>query len=1064
MHRKALLVVLCLVSLTVLVFASPLASVLFAVALVTLRYTLRRRRPGTLRRAGLMLVVGTTLAASVAALAVPVYRNRPSPLLVPVDNGSVASSGGVSAQAAGSKSGSFEALGFVVSDDDKAAQAVDGNVGRLSTLAATGLSLGRNAGSLDVLTGSDAAQRAHLNGARGLIVLSNYAQNGFDGARVKAVLKSATARRRILSAVSVAVARGSYDGVVLDFERLDGSLRQPLLSFVGQLRRTLGAARLVVAVPASEDPFDPDLQAFDLAGLAAVADRILLMAYDQHEGSSGPGPVAGLDWVQRVLAVDSSIPPPQLLLGVPSYGYSWPKGSSPVDITVAQGRQLAATAGARVSFDKTAQEVHVVQADGGQAWYDDARSVRAHVMLARRLKLAGVGIWRLGGGDPIDAAQLGGLVERQAPRAVAGREVQRVKAAGLVALTFDDGPDPTWTPAVLAVLRKYDVPATFFVVGTQAQSHPDLVRQEIRDGDVVGNHTYSHLDVSKQSAWRARAEVEGGALVIEGITGRRPLLFRSPFGAGELSDKSSSNKDAQAEQLGFHAVNWTADTLDWKRPGISSIVEAVDSQASDRTVVLMHDGGGDRSQTLAALPTIIQDLRARGYQFTTVDAFDGTIASPYAHRSGFSSHLRGLAIVAGFRLDMALRKVALALLLLLAGVAGLRLLISAPLALAHHRAERKATARSNPTSPGTSPAALPTISVLVPAHNEAAVIDRTIESLLALTPAPLEIIVIDDGSTDGTAAIASRYPVRVLRQTQAGKAHALNRGLTEASGDVILTMDADTIVATDLLRHMLSHFNEPTVVAVAGNVKVGNRKGLLPRLQALEYIVSLNLDRRAQAFMGTITVVPGAAGAFRRSALNAIGGYPTDTLVEDADLTMALLRAGGKIRYESKAIAYTEAPQTFTDVLRQRRRWAYGTVQVAAKHRTALTDGRSGRAGIVALPWLVLSQVLIPALGPLVDLYLLYLWLIGNGQQALIMLALAIVLDIVVAGVALALDREDPRLLAWVPLMRFVWRPLQLWTATASAARWLNGTTHSWGRLKRYGTVKINTTTAATAT
>ena len=1051
MHRKAVLLVLCVVSLLVFAIASPLASVLFAVALLTVRYALTRRRRGTVRRAGLMLVAGTALAASVAALAVPVFRDRPSPLLVPVDNGGAAPASGVASSVTGLKAGGFEALGFVVSDDDKAAQAVDSNVGRLSTLAATGLSLGSHPGSLDVLTGSDAAQRAHLNGARGLIVLSNYVSNGFDGARVRAVLDSATARRRLLSAVSLAVARGSYDGVVLDFEQLDGSLRQPLLSFVGQLRRTLGGQRLVVAVPASEDPQDPDLQAFDLAGLASVADRILLMAYDQHEGSSGPGPVAGLDWVKRVLAVATNIPRTQLLLGVPSYGYSWPKSSSPADITVAQGRQLAARPGATVSFDQTAQETHVVQADGGQAWFDDARSVRARVMLARHLKLAGVGIWHLGGGDPIDAAQLGGAVERQAPRSVAGRDVERVKATGLVALTFDDGPDPTWTPAVLSTLRKYDVPATFFVVGTQAQSHPDLVREEIRDGDVVGNHTYSHLDVSKQSSWRARAEIEGGALVIEGITGRWPLLFRSPFGAGELSDTSSGNKDGQAENMGFHAVNWTADTQDWKRPGVNAIVAAVDSQASERTVILMHDGGGDRSQTLAALPTIIQSLRARGYQFTTVDAFDDTIASPYAHRSSWSSDLRGLAIVAGFRLDMALRKVALALLLLLAGVAGFRLLVSTPLALAHHRRERKARRRSEPVAS----AALPTISVLVPAHNEAAVIDRTIESLLALRPAPLEIIVIDDGSSDGTAAIASRYPVRVLHQAQAGKAHAFNRGIAEASGEVILAMDADTIVAADLLRHLLPHFCEPTVVAVAGNVKVGNRKGLLPRLQALEYIVSLNLDRRAQAVMGTITVVPGAAGAFRRSALDAIGGYPTDTLVEDADLTMALLRTGGKIRYESRAIAYTEAPQTFKDVLRQRRRWAYGTVQVAAKHRTAVTDGRSGRAGNVALPWLVLSQVLIPTLGPLVDVFLLYLWLVGNGEQALVMLGLAVTLDIVVAGVALALDREDPRLLAWVPLMRFVWRPLQLWTATASAARWLNGSTLAWGRLQRYRTVKI---------
>jgi cellulose synthase/poly-beta-1,6-N-acetylglucosamine synthase-like glycosyltransferase len=255
------------------------------------------------------------------------------------------------------------------------------------------------------------------------------------------------------------------------------------------------------------------------------------------------------------------------------------------------------------------------------------------------------------------------------------------------------------------------------------------------------------------------------------------------------------------------------------------------------------------------------------------------------------------------------------------------------------------------------------------------------------------------------------------------------------------------------LEEVTAHFADPAVGAVAANVKVGNRQRFLSRLQALEYIVSLNLDRRAQHVLRCITVVPGAAGAFRRSALQSVGGYPDRTLVEDADLTVKLLRAGWRIEYEPHAVARTEAPQRAADVLKQRRRWSFGTVQVTAAHRKALFRRSAGRTGWLALPWLLVSQVVGPAFAPVVDVYLVVLTLSGHRVQAGIMLGLALGIDVLTSALALRLDREDWRLLGWTPALRLVWRPLQLWAALQACRAWLAGESMRWRRVTRHNSV-----------
>jgi cellulose synthase/poly-beta-1,6-N-acetylglucosamine synthase-like glycosyltransferase len=228
---------------------------------------------------------------------------------------------------------------------------------------------------------------------------------------------------------------------------------------------------------------------------------------------------------------------------------------------------------------------------------------------------------------------------------------------------------------------------------------------------------------------------------------------------------------------------------------------------------------------------------------------------------------------------------------------------------------------------------------------------------------------------------------------------------------------------------------------------------MLGRLQAIEYIASLNLDRRAQAALNVIAVVPGAAGAFRRAAVLDVGGYPSDTLVEDMDLTVTLLRKGWKIPYEAKAVAYTEAPERTRDVIRQRRRWSFGTLQVVVKHADALLDPRSGRVGLLGLPWLLTCQVLLPLTGPLIDLYLFYMLLTGHFVSAAVVASAAVVIDVLVIALGILMDGERKRYVLLAPLMRVVWRPLQLVSVVLSVHRWVHGGSDSWRRVPRYNSV-----------
>ena len=620
---------------------------------------------------------------------------------------------------------------------------------------------------------------------------------------------------------------------------------------------------------------------------------------------------------------------------------------------------------------------------------------------------------------------------------------------GRVALSFDDGPDPEWTPEILAVLARYRVPATFFLVGGRVAEQPGLVRAEVAAGDEVGIHTFTHDDLATASEWRRGFEFAQTQSVIEGAAGVSTPLLRPPYSseAGALDDLDwTALQDAGSR--GYLVVLTNRDSQDWQRPGVAAIVANVlPTSGTPGLLVMMHDSGGDRSQTVAALGRLIPLLEARGYTFTTVSGAIG-VPSPLAPVDG-AARWRGRVLIWSVQAsDLVVTVLGWAI--LVTGVLSvLRLVLLTATARRHARRRRR---------PWGAPVYEP-VSVIVPAYNEQAGIDATLISLLS-PGHPMEIIVVDDGSTDGTAQAVERYGllgVRLIRQANAGKPAALNTGIRHARGRILVLLDGDTVFQGDTIHHLVQPFSDPGIGAVAGNAKVANRTGLLGRWQHIEYVVGFNLDRRFYDLAGCMPTVPGAIGAFRREALADVGWVSEDTLAEDTDLTMAIVRAGWRVVYEEKAIAWTEAPANLGQLWKQRYRWSYGTMQAMWKHRRAVgQDGGSGRLGRRGLPYLLLFQILLPLLAPLVDVFAVFGLLFGDAAGTGAVWLGFLAAQFAAAWYAFTLDRESRKVLWTLPLQQFVYRQLMYLVVIQSVVTAVLGTRLRWQRLDRLGLARVS--------
>jgi cellulose synthase/poly-beta-1,6-N-acetylglucosamine synthase-like glycosyltransferase len=364
-------------------------------------------------------------------------------------------------------------------------------------------------------------------------------------------------------------------------------------------------------------------------------------------------------------------------------------------------------------------------------------------------------------------------------------------------------------------------------------------------------------------------------------------------------------------------------------------------------------------------------------------------------------------------------------------------------------------------APADHPDYKPWVSVLIPAFNEEAVIVDTVRAALASTYPNLQVLVVDDGSADRTAELVQQNfgrdrRVRLLTQSNRGKPSALNHALAEAVGEISVSIDADTIVDPAAIERLVRHFADPKVGAVAGNVKVINRNRWITRWQALEYITSQNLEKRAFDLLNCIPVVPGAAGAWRTELLRSNGGFSGDTVAEDTDLTLTIRRNGWKILYDETAIGRTEVPETVDMLIRQRFRWTFGTLQAVWKHRDTAGKPRYGTLGWIAIPNIFLFQILLPLVSPVIDLLFLLslalwglaqlqitrlpqLWTSRDVERSMIFFALFMLIDLLTCVIAFALEKdEDWTLLAPLILQRFYYRQMMyvvLFSALQEAVR-----------------------------
>ena len=667
--------------------------------------------------------------------------------------------------------------------------------------------------------------------------------------------------------------------------------------------------------------------------------------------------------------------------------------------------------------------------------------------------------------EPFTGQELGQLSAGEA-RAVGSSPyaVQRygysASVTKTISLTFDDGPDAAVTTQLLDVLARHHVPATFFVVGRNVVRRPDIVARMAREGHTVGVHTMTHPDVAEQPDWREQAELVASERVLRQVTGRRSSIWRMPYTSPETSTMQSTIDGLlRAQRLGYIHASYDFDTLDWvhdARPeGRAEDIALPDLSTGENITVLLHDAGGpNRTRSVAYVERLITAAAAAGYTFHTMPQVAPAIAAANAPITpSMWDHLTYVVAEAMFAWPKHLMTLLFALAVGLLVVAGLA---NCLLALVRHR-RRARMVWPHPREMDVD------VSVVLAAFNEERVIGRTLAALSASTYPIAEIVVVDDGSSDATSDVVRLHAlgdprITLLRQENAGKATALNQGLERARGEVVVTLDADTLVTPSTVTNLVRHFavdENRSLGAVAGVVRVGNRRrNLLTRWQALEYLTQIGLERAAQDTLGAISIVPGACAAWRREAILTAGGYSSVTLAEDCDLALALHRLGWRITQDDDAVALTEAPETVDDLLKQRIRWTFGTLQAMYKNRDMAFARRFGLLGWYVLPN-YLACILLPLLFIPFVAVMTVLTLQAEGTVMLLTyFAAFLAIQVAFAAVAVRLMGERWTHLLMVPIYRIVHEPLRAYLLYRSAHLVCSGRRLGWNKLDRTGSVQ----------
>jgi cellulose synthase/poly-beta-1,6-N-acetylglucosamine synthase-like glycosyltransferase/peptidoglycan/xylan/chitin deacetylase (PgdA/CDA1 family) len=954
-------------------------------------------------------------------------------------------------------------------------------------------------------------------------LLNNYDGSNWHVKEMTEMLANPKARQSLVHDVSDFAVQAHEAGIVVDFEEVPDESQAHFQKFVAELAPALHTVglKLMVALPARDDAYDYEF-------FGQQCDAIMLMNYDEHWLTSPPGPIASQDWyVENLKQVMEDVPAQKIISAVGSYAYDWSeapaRANEPAEsLTIQEALLHAYESETQVEFDSTSLNPHYSYYDEHdhvhQVWMLDAVTAYNELRASERLGVQGTALWRLGSADtsmwPIwDATRPDDAARQKLTDVPPGPDLilegegdvwhfidtpkhgvrsftydaatdlftsekydsyplsyhidQIGEAQKKLALTFDDGPDPTWTPKILDILKQKNVPATFFVIGVSANRWPQLLRREYAEGHEIGNHTYTHPDWENPnlSATQIRWELNLTERLIESIVGAKSMLFRPPFGIDHQPEYAEEVAHLPtAQDMGYLIVGQQVDPNDWSQesPGVpipsEKILENVLEEAPKGNIVLLHDGGGNRSQTVVALPQLIDTLREKGYQFVSVADLIGKtraqVMLPLSSEEQFEARADGFIFGIYHWFWVVITTTFILGIILVSG----RTLIIGILALIEKLRPDHAVMPDPP----------PSVTVLIPAHNEENVIVQTITSVLLSDLKDLRIIVVNDGSIDKTGAIldtnfSHETRVRIIHQVNRGKAAALNLAMSQADTEIVVTIDADTEIETDAISKLVRHFSDPQIGAVAGNVKVGNRSRWLTRWQALEYITSQNMEKRAFDLLNCITVVPGALGAWRKKAIEDAGGITADTVAEDADLTIAIRRLGWRVGYDDEAIAWTEAPEKAGQLIRQRFRWTFGTLQSFWKHSGTLFRPKYGTLGWVALPNIFVFQLALPLISPIIDLLFLgsvllwaaerwhFTWMpaIQSTSDDLLRSVFFFIgfllIDILTCVIAFCLERkEDWTLLIPVLLQRFYYRQLMYVVLFRSVKEAVSGRPVGW--------------------
>ena len=952
--------------------------------------------------------------------------------------------------------------------------------------------------------------------------------DGFDGDMIHRIINNPSKKARLINDIATTLKKYNFQGINIDFEEFKENGDEAIIAFQKELYEKLHPLGLIVSqdiMVGNED--------FNIKNLAKYNDYMFLMAYDEHYAGSVPGDISGQKWIESMLdETAKEIPENKIILCFAGYGYDWQQGKEGVTVTYQEALSNAKLYKAKIDFDNDSYNNNYTYIDGNgnkhSVNFTDAATNFNIIRYADQYGAAGTALWRLGSEDdrlwhfynrgltdaslqskPFDYKTLENVNFGYAtPDYIGDGEILNVitipesgkinldidknenliseqkylelptkyvikkygNVKNQVILTFDDGPDPLYTPQILDILKKEKVPATFFIVGLQAENNIPLLQRIYNEGHEIGNHTFTHPNIATVSLERAATEMESTRLLIEAVTGRSTVLFRAPYNAdSEPTGEDELKPIALSKEQNYYTVGESIDPNDWQTGAKADSIYArtIDQYRAnpEKGIILLHDAGGNRQATVEALPLIIKYFKNKGIQFTTVAHLLGKTKNDLMPKAD-ESYLSIDSFIFDFGYWFGHFIAATFWVAIILGFARILLMFMMAFIKKYKDHKHPPTYNLQNTNP------FPKVSIIVPAYNEEINAVKTIQNLLLQDYPNFDIVFVDDGSKDKTYqiiwdAFGKNPKISVFTKPNGGKASALNFGIHLTQNDYVVCIDADTQLKTDALSQLMKCFtietkNNIEIGAVAGNVKVGNENTMLTKWQSIEYTTAQNFDRRAFDLINGITVVPGAIGAFKKEAIDKSGGFTTDTLAEDCDLTIRILRNGYKVVNCVEAVAITEAPETLNEFMKQRFRWSYGVMQAFFKNKDACFNPKYKGLGIVALPNVLIFQIILPIFAPLADLVLIVslIWNHNNPDSLHkigVYYIVFMLVDVLVSVVAFVFEKEKLSKLFWLIPQRFVYRQIMYVILFRAIKKAIKGESQGWGVLKRTGNVKTMT-------